>query len=458
MTEQLQPKYSILFSGELVAGTRREDALEKISQLTNLDSEELLEYLFSIKPVILTQTNEQALAQRYEEAFRGAGLNLTIAPYQESHDDILNVELSFGHYAPIERHESAPNFVIDPGTIESEKTSVASSTGSRFQLLFDGDLKTGMTKSVVLENLSHLTKREKQEVIEQLFSVVPVILLETSDQEFAISCQQDFESAGLSVRLESGGEIDSLLARSNLTIRNDAPVPPNPKTIAPFVYTLLSLSVVSILIWSTIYIFNQGYFDRDPAQVVHVRLNKTAAPANRVVSEPAKKEASEEKNTPVKNEVTEIPTPSVKPKSVPVPAPVPTAKSVPVSPAKTIANPEPNRKETVIRPALTDQQLNRIKEDYFIRLLNWFAQPQHHGYDSETRERNLQGDIKITITIDRDGNIKGVDILSSSSDELTQITRQSAYEASPYPPVPEEIEGPSYSFTLPLKYTLDKRD
>lgn len=438
MTEHFQPKYSILFNGELIAGTRRETALEKVAQLTNLDAEELLECLFSIKPVIINQTDEQSLAQRYLESFREAGLELIIAPYQPSHDEILNVALSFSHYAPIERHESAPNYVIDTGTMAPQETARATTASPRFRLIFDGELKAGMSKQLVLDNLCHLTKREEQEVVEQLFSVIPVIVLETSDQNLAEAYQADFESAGLSVRLEPGDEADDLLARSNLTIRNDAPAPPSTKKTSPFVYALLSLAAASILAWSVIYLFNQGYFDREPAQVVHIQLNKAA-------SRPLVQESTSQQ---VAKEISEIPPPPVKPK------PVPIARA---ATAERKIEKASRSKPKAVSPALTEQQLAQIKEDYFLTLLNWFAQPQHHGYDSETRRRNIAGDIKITITIDRQGRVNSVDVISSSSDELTRITRQSAYGASPYPPVPKEIQGSSYSFTLPLKYTLENQ-
>ena len=142
-------------------------------------------------------------------------------------------------------------------------------------------------------------------------------------------------------------------------------------------------------------------------------------------------------------------------KAVPIPPTPPPAK--PAQPLQSVqkATVTPTSKPADVRPTISAEQKKQLEEEYFIELLNWFALPEHQQYDSQTKKLNLEGEIKVTISIYRDGTIKNVAVLESSSKQLSEITRQSAYNASPYPPVPKHISGDSYAFTLPLKYTLE---
>ena len=143
MTNTQAPRYSIIFNGELLDGTSREKVLETLTQLTNTSPEDLLDSLFSVKPVIVTQIDEQALAQQYVTRYRQAGLDVSLEAYQQTHDEIINAELSFGHYAPLETQQSAPNYVLD-NLDNLDATPDASwdiAASGRYLVVFEGQLR-----------------------------------------------------------------------------------------------------------------------------------------------------------------------------------------------------------------------------------------------------------------------------------------------------------------------------
>ncbi len=485
-------KFSILFSGDLQAGVKRDTALNNIAHLTNLDPEELLDELFSVKPIIINQVDSRELADSYLNAFTNAGLQVSVEPYQDDHDEILNVEISFSHYAPLERQQIDPNFQIDAATQPeqepqpepiSEKTdngvTAPEHDRTQYRVIFNGQLEAGISKQAAIENVALLTNSSQELVTEQVFSVVPVSLIETDDPELAQNYQRSFAKAGLCVDLTQLDEFSEILATSCLRVRQDAPPPPATKTTPPFVYLAGGLLALVFILWSGVFLFYKGYFDQPKTPVLAVRLAPvTPAPAEPPPdSIPAK---SEQAPKPVIEEIKIPPVEKKKPKAIPIPkAPVravvkpdnqtalvkqvltPPPKPTPAKPVQptqdvhkaTVAS---ESRQVDVRPAISAEQKKQLEQEYFIELLNWFARPEHQQYDAQTRKLNLKGEIKVTIHIYRDGLIKNVQVLESSSDQLSEITRQSAYNASPYPPVPQHIPGDSYQFTLPLKYTLDQ--
>jgi len=218
--ESTSPCYSLIFNGELLPRVRRERALEQVAQLTNLTPEELQERLFSIKPVIIQQLDHPVLARNYYAAFTEAGLVVRLVPYEESHDDIHNAGLAFSHYAPIARQEYAPNYLLEDPSATFTQTAPEEISGKQlYQIVFHGHLKSGMARERVIDNICHLTNTSKEQVVEQIFSVVPVILCETPDHAEATCYRTEFNAAGLVVALREAQDRDDDLPRSRLRIR-----------------------------------------------------------------------------------------------------------------------------------------------------------------------------------------------------------------------------------------------
>ena len=452
-------RYSIIFNGNLHAGTRRHEALQQISLMTNVDVDELLDALFSVKPVIINQVEDRVLAETYLDAFQKAGLELYIELYCAEHDDITNAEILFSHYAPIARQDVEPNYLLDDPTQKEQpiKTTADVVSESSHYIIFNGRLNPGVTKNEAIENICNLTKSEPEEVIEQVFSVVPVILIETTDINLAQAYQRDFTHCGLQVVFSETLENKETLAVSQLRVREDIP-PPAPKRKVPgFVLLLLCLTLLGTVFWSTIYLFNKGYFEQDSVQTLDIKLEYAKVTPVKITA-PSQPEQLVKDVIP--KPIKEIIPPNIRKKPIAPQRkeqselPEKPALSEPIPTAKPSANQQklPNKDVTT---DLSPSQLAQLEQDYFLQLLNWFARPEHQSYDKETRGQNLEGEIKVKISIYRNGKIKDVTILSSSSEQLTQVTQQSAFKASPYPPVPKEITGENYSFTLPLKYTLE---
>ena len=446
-------RYSIIFNGELLPGIRREQALRQIAHFTNLAPEELLDSLFSIKPVIINQVDDPELAQQYLQAFADAGLLVELQAYEQTHDEITNAGLTFSHYAPIARQEHAPNYEVQEQPVGTEPAnSPMDHNGPFYRVIFNGTLLPGTSREKAIDNICHLTNSTPAQVIEQIFSVVPVLLLETKDRDEAQSYHTEYKTAGLSTALSQEDCIGDSISRSRLHIRTDLPLPRANRPVRPFSYLLSGLMLVCTLIWALIFIFSRGYFDHQLPAGLAIRLqhsqqgsgDEKAAPT----SAPAKASAASPETLVAEQEPTSK-------QLEPTPEPKPEPKPADVKPLSTDSPPSGPITASNSSKGRSDKQQAAISQTYFIELLNWFAQPENQGYDQDVRRLNLEGEIKVKITISRNGEIQRVEVLQSSSEKLSQITRETALKASPYPKVPKEIPGENYSFTLPLKYTLE---
>lgn len=429
MTDPQTPRYSIFFNGELLANTSREAALETLTLLTNTASEDLLDRLFSVKPVIVTQTADEQLAQQYEQQFRDAGLDVLIQPYDESHDDIINAELSFGHYAPLETQQTAPNYVLDTLTASTSGDSQNSSPEGRYQVIFEGQLLGDIAKETAVENLSYLTNACAPQVLEEVFSVIPVIIWQGDELDVANFYQASFRSAGLITEVFGSDLLGfEIQARSQLLIRDDKPAPLMEKPVQRFTYTLLGLTAFAMLMWALIYVTFDSFFSHSNEPVLQVELTRTAA-----VSEPLAAANKQSSPQPATKHKTSSASKAAKPKAKPK-----------------------NRSASQSNPAVSstdNKKLQGKRDDYYLELLSWFAQYQQ---TQPSQSKTLQGEIRLQVTILRDGKVKKITVLSSNSEQLSSIIVQQAQAASPFPTMPAEIKGSKYTFDLPLRYTLDK--
>jgi len=438
MTDMQAPRYSIIFNGDLLDTISRASALEALSELTNTSAEELLDSLFSVKPVIITQTHDQQLAQQYERQFRAAGLKVTVEPYDKFHDEIINAELSFGHYAPLETLLTSPNFVIDTFKETLSASGNQQQKNGKYRVIFHGQMVVGYDQRQVVENLCFLTNSSRQQVLENVFSAVPVIICQTDDIELAHVYQQSFEQAGLKIQLSLAVALPNLEieARSRLLIRDDEPVPLPEKKVQRFTYTLYGLAGLALVLWVLITVIFDSFFDSANEQVLQVSL----APYLPVAT---------------------VPTPA--PEELPLPEEVPLPPLPEVSAAKPQPRIEPASKpaaQSDVAPqpapaaAATDNQSPQsISDDYYAQLLNWFAQYQQ---SQPLQSRFLEGEITLRVTILRSGKIKKVQVLSSSSEQLRRIIVLQVRAAAPIPAMPSGISGSKYTFDMPLRYILEK--
>lgn len=443
MTDDKTPRYSIIFNGELVEGVSREAALGKLVQLTNLSEEELLDCLFSVKPVIATQTNDYQLASQFREQFHHAGLIVSTQAYHQSHDDIVNAELSFGHYAPLKTQHTEANFIIDtPASSAIQKSDIHQQSG-QYLVSFNGSLLSGYDRKQVMANLCSLTKSSESDVIENIFSAIPVIICQTDDRELAQSYQQAFEQSGLEVKILSNKRLSNpeIAARSYLLIRDDKPATMPKKKVQRFTYALYGLAALACLAWGAIYMVIDSYLKEQVAQSIQVQMVKY---------KPVEKVA----------EPSPAPTPVKKINAVKMPQPVKKKVTEPVKEQKKEVKP-PSPPEEKVVPAKVPEKVvekkeskeqQQLKGEYNLKLLNWFAQFQQLN---QLESIYAEGEITLRLTISRNGEIKKIDVLKSTSEELQRIVVMQLRKAKTVPGIPIKITGSEYAFDLPLRYRFN---
>jgi len=435
MTDNQAPRYSIIFHGELVEGVSRETALYKLAHLTNLSEVELLDSLFSVKPVIAAQTDDDQLANQFREQFRQAGLEVSTIAYDQSHDDIVNADLNFGHYAPLEKQYSEPNFLLDTPATASLQASDIHQPKGKYWVTFNGLLLDGNNKTEVINNLCSLTNSSQQDVLENIFSAVPVIICQTGNIELAQAYHQGFKQTGLEVQLSSDERLSNpeIAARSYLFIRDDKPSPLPEKKVQRFTYTLYGLSVLACLCWVFLYMVIDSYLKNEVEQSILVELVEYKAVEKVVATKPVpqavKKTKIVEKKTAQKKVVK------------------------PVKKQKKNAKPpiQPKKQEKVVKKKETKKQ-QKLRGEYNLQLLNWFAQFQQLN---QLESKYAEGEITLRLTISRDGEVKNIEVLKSTSEELQRIVVMQLRKTKAVPGIPMKITGTEYSFDLPLRYRFN---
>ncbi len=90
---------------------------------------------------------------------------------------------------------------------------------------------------------------------------------------------------------------------------------------------------------------------------------------------------------------------------------------------------------------------------YYSQLARWLN--QHKRYPSQARHRRQQGTVSVKFTIDRNGRLVSHQILSSSGHSLLDGEVSAMLErASPMPKIPDSMNRPQLTVTLPITFNL----
>lgn len=451
MSEDPRPRYSIIFNGELVKGVSRETALYRLAHLTNLSENELLERLFSVKPVIAAAADNYHLADTYREQFRQAGLKVETHVYDPEHDGIVSADLHFGHYAPLETQEIKPNFVIDTPAVATLKDSDIHHEGAQYRVVFNGQLTERFSRKQVIDNLCHLTNSSPNEVEESVFSAIPVVICQVDNEQLAEQYQDAFHQAGLVLERVEDDDQALLLEsapRCHLLIREDKPDPMRKKKMRTFTYALYGLAVLATIAWIAIYLVIDNYLKKHADKPIEIDLVYQATikqPPVREAVELAtpKPTAQTVKSKPKEPKPAKQPTPKKEPVKEQLPEPVKETQ-----PKPTPAKPE-KKPQDIVKPDPVQQQL---RDEYNLQLLTWFAMFQQ---DNPLQSKYVEGEITLLVTVDRTGDLKNLKVLKSTSEELQRIVVMQFRQAEKIPGVPEKIPGDEYSFELPLRYRFN---
>ena len=92
---------------------------------------------------------------------------------------------------------------------------------------------------------------------------------------------------------------------------------------------------------------------------------------------------------------------------------------------------------------------------YHSKLLKWTY--KYISYPKRAAKRNQEGSVRLSVTIDRKGNVKTVaPIEESNFGSLNKEAIKAVKRASPFPPMPDALSGEDFEFSMPIVFRLPK--
>jgi len=149
--------------------------------------------------------------------------------------------------------------------------------------------------------------------------------------------------------------------------------------------------------------------------------------------------------------------------ATPKPTPEPKMATAPTLPPKPEAKPPASVSQTALLDA---DMLEEDEEDldftaesllaqqlYIAELKRWSY--KYLTYPRRALERSWEGNVRLSITIDRSGEVTDLVIIEEAKHgTLTKAAEKAVRKASPFPAVPKDIAGKQFSFTLPIVFKL----
>lgn len=136
----------------------------------------------------------------------------------------------------------------------------------------------------------------------------------------------------------------------------------------------------------------------------------------------------------------------------PTPAPTPTQ----VAAAKPVNNAflDDEELEEEEEPLLTAASLVS-RQLYHSKLLRWTY--KNIRYPKRALQRGQEGSVRIAVIIDRNGKVLNMQPLEESRHSLLNSEAVKAVERSdPFPPMPQDLQGERFEFTLPITFSIPK--
>ncbi len=143
-------------------------------------------------------------------------------------------------------------------------------------------------------------------------------------------------------------------------------------------------------------------------------------------------------------------TPEPEVKSTPTPAPTPAPETVAVAAAggeavDDIFDEEDDEEFTA--ESLLSQQL------YIAKLKKWTYKELR--YPSKSLDRNEQGIVRLSVTIQRDGKLQNIDVIEEPEfSRLTKAAVKAVEKSSPYPVMPADVTGDEFEFSMPIVFKI----
>ena len=140
------------------------------------------------------------------------------------------------------------------------------------------------------------------------------------------------------------------------------------------------------------------------------------------------------------------------PEPEPEPAPAPAPPPPPPPPQPKPAPPPVVEEEEDDEPMLTAESL-RAQQLYFSSLLRSIQSQTE--YPRRALQRNQEGEIRVSVIINREGRVISTEVLEESRHALLNRAALDAIDqAGPFPEVPSAIGGRYYEFAVPFNFVL----
>lgn len=124
------------------------------------------------------------------------------------------------------------------------------------------------------------------------------------------------------------------------------------------------------------------------------------------------------------------------------------------TPTETSAPTSTEDEDDEYQPALTAQSL-LARQFYVSDILKKIR--TNTQYPRRAQDRNQEGGMRISITVDRNGNIQDMSWLEESKYSLLNKEAWEAVKRSaPFPPMPEALAGRTFEFTAPISFEMAK--
>lgn len=80
---------------------------------------------------------------------------------------------------------------------------------------------------------------------------------------------------------------------------------------------------------------------------------------------------------------------------------------------------------------------------------------RHVVYPSRALDRGISGDVVMAITIDRRGRMQNLDFaIKANSNLLNRAAEKAVENAAPFPSVPKQLVGESFTFKIPIRFRI----
>ncbi|UTA47292.1 TonB family protein [Simiduia sp. 21SJ11W-1] len=92
---------------------------------------------------------------------------------------------------------------------------------------------------------------------------------------------------------------------------------------------------------------------------------------------------------------------------------------------------------------------------YHSKLLRWTY--KNIRYPKRALQRGQEGSVRVAVLIDRNGKVMNMQALEESRHSLLNSEALKAVERSdPFPPMPQDLQGDRFEFTLPITFSIPK--